>query len=165
MVHRRFAIEQIAPWLVSGASGCYIMARARRLSRARASQAPWRHFLAQQSDIILVLCGSPAVWHLARRLPARRSARATSDRASISAGVIHQLRQVFTVLLLGLGLIARKAHEGKTAELVSLARRLQHVTRSGARALAALEEPDAPDVILAGPLGCSAQALANGRQA
>src|SRR5262245_11381909 len=75
MLQRHFEIEQIAPWIISGASGCYIVARARRLSRARSSRSAWPHFLADQADVILALCGCPAAWHIARhRAAARRPA-------------------------------------------------------------------------------------------
>ena len=143
MISRHIPPGQFAPWLVSGAAGCYIMARARQLSWARASRTPWPRFLTQQLDVVLILCGSPAVWYFARR---RRTVRwplraADGDRAYLAAGVAHQLRQVFTVLLLGLGMIVRKAAEGKTAELAALARRLQHIARGGASILAALDTP------------------------
>src|SRR5690242_2902761 len=142
MIQRQFAIEQIAPWLVSGVSGCYIVARARRLSQAKPSHAPWPHFLIRQSDMILMLCGSPAIWHVARRhLALRRYKRSDDgDRNGLTAGVVHQLRQVFTVLLLGLGMIARKAGAGETAGVATLARRLQQATRLGAHLLEVLDE-------------------------
>jgi hypothetical protein len=119
------------------------MARNRKLSRADPSDASLLRFLAGQSDVILLLCGGPAIWHLARQHRAKRRGTRSSDgdRATLTTGVSHQLRQVFTVLLLGLGMIARKAGEGKTAELLSLVRRLQQVTRMGAYVLAAIDEP------------------------
>jgi len=145
MIHRQLPIDQLAPWLVSGASGCYVLARARQLSRAKASRAPWPRFLARQSDVILMLCGSPAVWHFVRRRHAAlRQARAVDDdQAILAAGAIHRLRQVFTVLLLGLGMIARKAAHSSPADLAALAVRLQNVARTGARILSALDEPPA----------------------
>ena len=143
MLLREFPIEKTAPWLVSGAAGCYIVARTRQLSQADASHADWLRFLAQQSDIILMLCGGPAIWHVARRLGSARIRQyaTNGDRADLSAEIAHQLRQVFTVLLLGLGMIARKAPAGQAAELIQLARRLQTVTRNGASMLAALDTP------------------------
>ena len=143
MLLRQFPIEKTAPWLISGAAGCYIVARTRQLSQADASHAPWLRFLAQQSDVILMLCGGPAIWQVARRLGvARIRQRATNgDRADLNAEIAHQLRQVFTVLLLGLGMIARKAPADQAAELIVLARRLQRVTRNGAGMLAALDTP------------------------
>lgn len=143
MFLRNFPLEQTAPWLISGAAGCYIVARTRQLSEAEASHAPWLRFLAQQSDVILMLCGGPAIWHFARRsgITRMRQRPTNGDRADLSAEVAHQLRQVFTVLLLGLGMIARRAPEGKAADMVRLARRLQSVTRTGASMLAALDTP------------------------
>ena len=140
MIQRYLEIEQIAPWLISGASGCYIVARARQLSRARSSSATWPHFLARQSDVILALCGSPAIWHIARRrATTRRLVRgAIGDRQGLAASAVHQLRQVFTVLLLGLGMIARQVKDHKTLALVQ---RLQRITRIGAGVLGALDQP------------------------
>src|SRR5689334_11310202 len=111
MIRQNVGLDQVVPWLVSGASGCYILARARKLSRAKASRVPWSRFLARQSDVILMLCGGPAVWHLAKRWRAARQYMSYPDheRASPLAGAVHQLRQVFTVLLIGLGLIVRRA--------------------------------------------------------
>ena len=148
MIQRNFEIEQIAPWLISGASGCYIVVRARQLSLSKPSGATWLHFLARQSDVILALCGSPAVWHMARRYAIiRRSAQSTrGDRQGLAVGAVHQLRQVFTVLLLGLGMIARRVKDHKTLALV---RRLQRVTRTGAGVLSALDEPAAAEPLAA----------------
>jgi hypothetical protein len=144
MLEYHFEIEQIAPWLISGASGCYVVVRARQLSRAKASKSTWFRFLAKQSDMLLALCGCPAIWHVARRrAKLRRPGHdASGDRQSLTTNTVHQLRQVFTVLLLGLGMIARRANDGKTA---ALARRLQRVTRIGASLLNALDEPTAAD--------------------
>jgi hypothetical protein len=50
---------------------------------------------------------------------------------SVIAGVVHQLRQVFTALLLGLGLVERKAHEGNTREIPGLVQRLKVMVRRG----------------------------------
>ena len=149
MLPRQLEIEQIAPWLISGASGCYVVARVRQLSRARPSSATWLHFLARQSDVILALCGSPAVWHIARRrATAPRLARGTiGDHQGLAAGATHQLRQVFTVLLLGLGMIARRVRDHKTLVLVQ---RLQRITRSGAGLLSALDDPAAPEAFAKG---------------
>jgi hypothetical protein len=166
MIHRHIPIEQIAPWFVSGASGCYVVARARRLSRAKASQATWLRFLAEQSDILVVLCGGPAVWHFARRRIAMRHATCATegDRSSLAAGVTHQLRQVFTVLLLGLGMITRKATEGKTADLVVLTQRLQQITRAGAQLLSILDKPAALDLVDVGDDSHNAYLSHNGMQ-
>jgi hypothetical protein len=138
------------------------MARARQLSRARASRVPWLRFLAQQSDVVLILCGGPAVWHFARRHRTTRwsTREADGDQGYLIAGVAHQLRQVFTVLLLGLGMIARRTGEGKTADL---ARRLQHIARGGAGLLAALDTPAAELAPIAIEAS-QAHLLDNGRQ-
>jgi hypothetical protein len=143
MIEHHFEIEQIAPWLISGASGCYVVVRARQLSRAKASRSTWFRFLAKQSDMLLALCGCPAIWHVARRrAKLRRPSHDAGDRQNLTTSAVHQLRQVFTVLLLGLGMIARRTNDVKTA---ALARRLQRVTRIGAGLLNAVDEPTIAD--------------------
>src|SRR5919109_2600169 len=128
MVQRQIAIEHIAPWLVSGASGLYVIARARRLSRAKPKHDPLSHFLVHQSDVILMLCGCPAVWHMVRK----RARKATLRSAcSTTAHTVHQLRQIFTALLIGTSLLARKVSAGKVADLSTLALRLNKIVREG----------------------------------
>src|SRR5690348_7430385 len=99
MIQRNIEVEQIAPWLISCASGCYVVVRARQLSRASASHSTWFHFLAQQSDMLVALCGCPAIWHVAHRgAKLRRPSHSSGgDRQGMTSGAIHQLRQVFTV--------------------------------------------------------------------
>ncbi|HEX5691867.1 MAG TPA: hypothetical protein VFX76_17750 [Roseiflexaceae bacterium] len=116
------------------------------MSRAQASDVTLIHFLAEQSDVIVLLCGGPALWHLARkRITARYLASNGDIYPNILANASHQLRQVFTVLLLGLGMIGRKLEENKPEEIPALLRRLQQVTRTGAYILAALDEPKAAE--------------------
>lgn len=138
MLQRPITIEHAAPWLVSSVSGFYIMARARRLSLAEASQATLFKFLIRQSDMMLLLCGCPALWYFARNRRRFISSEALQDS---QARAIHQLRQVFTALMIGTGLLARKASAGKTANLVGLAMRLNKIARDGAAALEDLGEP------------------------
>ena len=150
MLYRRVALEQIAPWLVSGASGFYIVARARRLSRARASRAPLADFLVAQSDMILLLFGSPAVWHFTRQMwqNKRRNGRTpNSAPRQMPPGPFHQLREVFTALLIGTGLIIRKASAGKTGEVVEVAMRLHKVVHDGIDALATVEDRRLGDLL------------------
>jgi hypothetical protein len=142
VVQRPIPIEQAAPWLVSSVSGFYIMARARRLSLAEASQAPLTKFLIHQSDLMLLLCGCPALWYFARH---RRKFISSEELLASQARAIHQLRQVFTALMIGTGLLVRKASAGKTANLVSLAMRLNKIAREGAIALEDLGEPSELD--------------------
>jgi hypothetical protein len=138
VMQRQITIEHAAPWLVSSVSGFYIMARARRLSLAEASQAPLVKFLIRQSDLVLMLCGCPALWYFARNRRRLISGEALQDS---QARAIHQLRQVFTALIIGTGLLARKASAGKTANLVALATRLNKIARDGAVALDDLGDP------------------------
>ena len=142
MVQRQIPMEHAAPWLVSSVSGLYIMARARHLSMSEASDATLAHFLFHQSDVVLILCGCPALWYFARGRHARQAAlHGAQTRA------IHQLRQVFTALMIGTGLLARKAAAGKTANLAALARRLNTIVHDGARTLEALDAPDPLDLL------------------
>jgi hypothetical protein len=147
MLQRQIPVEHVAPWLVSGASGLYIMARARRLSLARASKAPLSHFLMHQSDVILMLCGSPAVWYFVRRHRRRLRIDARDVAFGPTAQAIHQLRQIFTALQIGTGLLARKITAGKTADLASLAQRLNRTVRDGIEILSTMGEPYLPDLV------------------
>jgi hypothetical protein len=137
MVDRQIPLDKVAPWVVSGASGLYIVVRARRLSMAKPNRASLPNFLRDQSDMILMLLGGPMVWHLFHRLP-RRGAQGDGRKLMLNA--FHQLRQVFTALLIGTGLLMRKASEGKTAEVITLAQRLHRIVREGAAVLASVDE-------------------------
>jgi hypothetical protein len=136
------SIERTAPWLVSSISGLYIMARARHLSRAEANDSTLADFLFRQSDVVLILCGCPALWHFAHR---RHAGNEILHGAQARA--LHQLRQVFTALMIGTGLLARKAAAGKTANLAALARRLNKIAHDGAITLEELGDPYPPDLI------------------
>jgi hypothetical protein len=142
VVQRQMTIEQAAPWLVSSISGLYIMARARHLSQADANDATLAHFLFRQSDVVLILCGCPALWHYAHK----RYAGGNEVLHGAQARAIHQLRQVFTALMIGTGLLARKAAAGKTANLAALARRLNKIAHDGAITLEELGDPYSPDL-------------------
>ena len=147
MLQRQILVEHVAPWLVSGASGLYVMARTRRLSLARASKAPLTHFLVHQSDVILMLCGSPAVWYFVRRHRRRSRSEPGDVVFGPTAQAIHQLRQIFTALQIGTGLLARKISVGKTADLASLALRLNRIVRDGIKILSTMGDPYLPDLV------------------
>ena len=142
MLQRQMLIDQAAPWLVSSVSGLYIMARARHLSVSEASDAKLAQFLFRQSDVVLILCGCPALWYAVRRRQTRQDMLQGAQ-----ARAIHQLRQVFTALMIGTGLLARKAAAGKTANLDALARRLNKLAHDGAITLEALGDPQ-PSALL-----------------
>jgi hypothetical protein len=143
MLQRQMSIEHAAPWLVSSVSGLYIMARARHLSLSEASDAKLAQFLFRQSDVVLILCGCPALWYFARH---RQSGQEVLHGAQARA--IHQLRQVFTALMIGTSLLARKASAGKTANLAALAQRLNKIAHDGALTLDELEDHrDTADVL------------------
>src|SRR3954469_19626570 len=151
MLQRQISIKQAAPWLVSSVSGFYIMARARHLSLSEASDIRLAQFLFRQSDVVLILCGCPALWYFAHhRQPGQEILYGAQARA------LHQLRQVFTALMIGTGLLARKASAGKTANLAALAQRLNKIAHDGAITLEELGDPypfdliDQPDAQLGG---------------
>lgn len=124
------------------------MARARRLSEARAAHAPLSRFLVGQSDVILMLCGGQALWYITHR---KRRGAHRGEAAPAADGprsrAIHQLRQVFTALLLGTELLGRKASQGRVGEISRLAVRLNRIVRDGIAALAVLGEPCPADLI------------------
>ena len=140
MLQRQIPIETVAPWLVSGASGFYILARARKLSEADPSHDPLSRFLMGQSDMILMLCGSQLVWYVTKRRKRRPRLGQSNGDLGPTAHAMHQLRQVFTALIIGTGLLARKATAGKATGLAALAHRLHDIARDGARVLADLDE-------------------------
>jgi hypothetical protein len=142
VMQRQISIEQTAPWLVSSVSGLYIMARARHLSLSEASDAKLAQFLVRQSDVVLILCGCPALWYFARNQQA-----GNEMLHGAQARAIHQLRQIFTALMIGTGLLARKAAAGKTANLAALARRLNKIAHDGAITLEELGDAYPPDLL------------------
>jgi hypothetical protein len=160
VIQRQISIEHAAPWLVSSISGFYIMARARRLSLAEASNAPLTKFLLRQSDVMLMLCGCPALWHFARN---RRASR--TILYGTQARAVHHLRQVFTALMIGTGLLARKATAGKTAQLAALATRLNKIARDGAATLDELGDPHPLDLLVQHELPANEGANGNGASA
>ncbi len=165
MLQRQIAIEHVAPWLVSGASGLYILARARRLSEAQPSGDPLAHFLRGQSDMIFMLCGSQLVWYVTRRRQRRLRNLAYSNSAwEPTTLAMHKLRQVFTALIIGTGLLARKAAAGKTAGLAGLAQRLHSIARDGASVLADLDELCTDDLVVVKQPSYGAALERNGRQ-
>jgi hypothetical protein len=119
----------------------------RRLSKQPAVDAPFRSFLLKNSDVVLALGGASVVmWQLAKQKPRQQMSEARSNSFTLStseksliAGVIHELRQVFTALLLGLGLIERKAATGNTQATHRLVGRLKAVVRSGIESVNTLD--------------------------
>jgi hypothetical protein len=165
MLHREIAIEHVAPWLVSGASGLYILARARRLSEAQPSHDPLSHFLRGQSDMIFMLCGSQLVWYVTRRRRRRlRDLARSKGTWGPTTQAMHQLRQVFTALIIGTGLLARKAAAAKTPGLAGLAQRLHSIARDGAGVLADLDELCTDDMVAVKQPGYGAALERNGWQ-
>ena len=131
-----FVPRRVTPYIITGASGAHILTRLWRLSRAPARNAPLHQFLARHSDVMLVLGSSYlAVWRLAKQHHQERfftNGHYTQQRTP-SAGhdTIHELRQVFTALLLGLGLIARRAASNRGDTIPNLVQRLRTVVAEG----------------------------------
>jgi len=105
---------------------------------AQPNLAPLPNFLRDQLDLILMVVGGPMVWHLFHRLPHRTR---HNEGQPPTLNPFHQLRQIFTALLLGTGLLMRKVSEGKTAEAVALVQRLHKIARDGVVVLASIDEP------------------------
>lgn len=131
-------IKRLTPWLVSGAAGGYIVARVRQLSQTEAYPTTWPGFLCEQSDVLLMLFGGSFVWHRSRQNQNLPQPDQPLLKPILNDGIVHQLRQVLTILLLGLGMILRKASQSKDVELAALAQRLQGAARTGAGLLFAL---------------------------
>jgi len=143
--------RRVAPYVVSTASGLHVLRRMWRLSRMPASDAALYVFLLKYTDVILIVGSGPVIiWSLTKRgkkeSTLNRSTERPSDGATadtsgeaIIRGVAHQLRQVFTALLLGLGLIKRKANAGETMEIPRIVRRLNNVISQGIDAVNVLD--------------------------
>jgi hypothetical protein len=144
VIQRQISIERAAPWLVSGVSGLYILVRARHLSLAEASDASLARFLFQQSDLMLMLCGCPVIWHFVRN---RRANTSHESLPGSQALAMHRLREVLTALMLGTGLLARKIAAGKIANLAALAMRLNKIAHDGADVLDDLDDSYRPDLL------------------
>ena len=145
---------RVAPYVLGGVSGVHVLARMWRLSRRPASDVALHLFLLKHSDVLLIIGSGPIiVWHLAKRRQQQGSldgptaqmtdgATDESVRDSIISDIAHQLRQVFTALLLGLGLIKRRADAGRMREIPRLVGRLQSVVSQGIDAVNVLDSSD-----------------------
>ena len=134
-------IKRAAPLLVSSGSCLYAIMRARHLSLGEPSDATLLSFLLHQSDMILLLCGGPAVWYIVQRRQHRLGLTVGGVVHGRAARAIHQLRQVFSALLLGTELLERRLAATEQKSLVELSQRLNSVTREGIAELAKLGEP------------------------
>jgi hypothetical protein len=122
----------------------------RSLSRQPATDAPLYFFLLKNTDVLLTLGGASLVlWQLAKAKPRQGTTDITARFSNSSAiarphkspvtRVIHELRQVFTALLLGLDLISRKVETGDVQAISRLVQRLKAVVRKGIEAIDVLE--------------------------
>jgi hypothetical protein len=157
MVQLPITPRRVAPYVISGVTGVHILARLRRATKQPANDIPLHFFLLKHTDIVLTLSGASVVmWHLAKHNPRQQapgsmaasfstiSAVRIADKTKVE-GVVHQLRQVFTALLLGLGLIDQKADLGDTAAIHGLVKRLLAVVRQGIEAVNVLDADEATD--------------------
>jgi hypothetical protein len=140
-------IKRAVPLMVSSGSCVYAIVRARRLSLGEPSDATLLSFLLHQSDMILLLCGGPVVWYITQRRQHRLGPGFGHVVHGTAARAIHQLRQVFSALLLGTELLERRLTAAEQKSLVELSQRLNAVTREGIAELAKLGEPYAPDLL------------------
>jgi hypothetical protein len=106
--------------------------------------------LLKNTDVVLALGGaSVVIWQLANHKPRQHalssSSAARTTNTSLIARVVHELRQIFTALLLGLGLIKRKANTGDVAAIHGLVKRLNDVVRRGVAAVDTLEPSGSAD--------------------
>jgi hypothetical protein len=144
MVLKPLDLRRVAPPALSGASGLFIMVRVWRLSRAPAQVMPFARFLLAHKDLVGVLCGYPLMMLLLAKPEnlhqALQSLTATTTSATEHLSrELHELRQVFTTLLLGLGLIERRARTAHTAEVILLTHRLKRIVDDGIDNLKSLE--------------------------
>jgi hypothetical protein len=140
----RFVPRRVVPFVVSGASGAHILTRLWRLSRAPAHQTPLHQFLARHSDVILVLCSSHViVWRLAKRHHQNNSIsnsqHADPMTPAAAHDTVHQLKQVFTALLLGLGMMTRRLATNRANTIPNLVQQLRTVVAEGIELVNALD--------------------------
>ena len=150
MLHLPIAPRRVAPYVISGATGVHVFLRMRHLSRQPATEAPLYFFMLKNTDVLLALGGaSVVIWQLAKAKPRQGTAGTTVRFSNSSAGtrpnesliisVVHELRQGFTALLLGLDLISRKVETGDMQAISLLVQRLKAVVRKGIEAMDELE--------------------------
>jgi len=155
MIHLPIAPRRVAPYVISGATGVHVFLRMRHLSRQPATDAPLYFFLLKNTDVLLALGGASVVlWQLAKAKPRQGTTGSPSARLPNSSAVIkpnkslvirvaHELRQVFTSLLLGLDLIDRKVETGDMQAISRLVQRLKSVVRRSIAAIEMLESAGA----------------------
>jgi hypothetical protein len=136
--------RRLAPHLVRGAYGAHILFRMWRLSRLPPSQAPLHMFLLRNTDVLFVFAGAPVVWRFAQQQYRRRTELdpdAHGPHRSVAHEAAHRLRQVFTVLLLGLGIIKRRVARNRPADIPRLVNRMEQVIADGIQAVNMLDPP------------------------
>lgn len=147
--------QRVAPYLISGATGVHILARLRRAHQQPPRDIPLHFFLLRHTDIVLTFSGaSVALWHIAKHQPRQQGGDSAAvpigspvrlANKTLVEGVVHQLRQIFTSLLLGLGLIDRKADAGDTPAIHGLVKRLVSLVHQGIESVNVLDAAEAPN--------------------
>ena len=143
MAPLRIRPHRVAPYVLSGASGVHILARMWQLSKLPPREDPLHLFLLRNSDIVFVLTGGTAVWYILqhrREIDSERNANLPAEHYVLLQAV-DQLRQVFTALLLGLGLIQRKTLKHQYDAIPPLVERLQSVVAEGIQTVNVLDPP------------------------
>jgi hypothetical protein len=115
-----------------------------QLAQLPATDLPLHIFLLNHTDVIIVLSSAPIAWHLTRRQKRRtayHSLGANEPTQTTIPRVAHRLRQVFTVMLLGVGLIKRKASGKGLHEIQRLVEQLRNAVDEGVKAVNELDPP------------------------
>jgi hypothetical protein len=143
MVLPHITPRRAAPYLLQGAYGAHIVARMWRLSKQPPSTKPLYLFLLRQTDIVVVLISMPVVWLIVQRRQQRRVSDRPIDKVigQPAQDTAHQLRQVFTALLLGLGLLRRRIARQQVGNALDMVERLQHVIAEGIQAVDRFDPP------------------------
>lgn len=140
MVQSRAVLRQSLPWMVSSASGLYILRRIHRVSVADPVEMTLRQFFVQQGDVIICILSGPASWYIVNRAASMSPQQCAMLVATMQV-TFHQLREVFTALTLGVGVLSRRlVRSNNNPELLTAVERMDRVVRSGRAALLTLEQ-------------------------
>lgn len=143
------ASQRVAPYVVSGAVGAHVLQRMRKLSQRPATDASLYSFVLRNSDVLLALGGAAVViWHVAKLKAQQRPAASTGGalvrkNTQFLTEIVHDLREVFTALLIGLGLINKKVENDNIEAIPDIVQRLSQVVRNGIRATNRLDDSSA----------------------
>lgn len=133
--------HRIIPFILSGVSGAHVIVRLWRASRQPASVVPLPTFLLQHADVLLVVCGGPIILVrvLRAQIRAQRQGQPAEPSSVLVRIAIHDLRQLFTALLLALDLIDRYLRAGRLGDVERLVGRIRTILRQGIATINLLE--------------------------